>query len=585
MKENLINILPIKKLLKENFHIPDYQRGYRWTKDEVKQLLVDIWEFKDKPNKVENEFYCLQPVVVTSRFNEEKKINQWEIIDGQQRLTTIYIILNYINNSVLKNASDIFTLEFATRTNSEDFLKNIDPKRKEENIDFHYISEAFVAIKEWFEGQSNPALVALQFYPVLLENTEVIWYEVNDGSDPVDIFTRLNIGKIPLTNAELIKALFLSRDNFNDSRTIQLKQYEIAGQWDRIEYALHDDEFWYFLNNEKPKTASRIEFLFDLMAINAPGKDEYRTYRFFNSKFNGISGIEREKMVIDVWNEITKLFLSIEEWYDDKTRILYHLIGYLIAVGESVSSIKKLSENCLKSDFINSLNDLIRKKVDFDISELNYEADWNELVRVLLLFNVITVLTNKKSNYKFPFNRFKGNGNAKFKWSLEHIHAQHSEGLTTNAQWISWLEAHRDSLVRINPVVYAKLIGEIERAIPVINDKLFKELSSRVLSAFKEDGQEDKMHGIRNMALLDKDSNSALNSSIFEVKRNIIIDRDFNGFFIPVCTKNVFMKYYSRPVKNLYFWSKEDRESYFNAISEILVAYLPKKVIIIQTEA
>lgn len=70
------------------FHIPHYQRGYRWGEKEVKALLEDIEDFmntiknKDKENK---EFYCLQPVFV--RQAEEKQFN---VIDGQQRLTTIF---------------------------------------------------------------------------------------------------------------------------------------------------------------------------------------------------------------------------------------------------------------------------------------------------------------------------------------------------------------------------------------------------------------------------------------------------------------------------------------------------------------
>ena len=84
------------------------------------------------------------------------------------------------------------------------------------------------------------------------------------------MFTRLNIGKISLTNAELIKALFLNRSNFNmgDDGYIQLRQREIASEWDNIEYALQDDEFWLFLHNLKEKgydRPTRIDFIFDLI--------------------------------------------------------------------------------------------------------------------------------------------------------------------------------------------------------------------------------------------------------------------------------------------------------------------------------
>lgn len=63
-----------------SFYIPSYQRGYRWSETEVVRLLDDIYQ-NGKKN------YCLQPVVV------RKKEDQYELIDGQQRLTTLYLMV------------------------------------------------------------------------------------------------------------------------------------------------------------------------------------------------------------------------------------------------------------------------------------------------------------------------------------------------------------------------------------------------------------------------------------------------------------------------------------------------------------
>ena len=70
-----------------HFSVPSYQRGYRWGEAEVVRLLDDIYTTDGKRN------YCLQPVVV--RKNGEK----FEVIDGQQRLTTIYLIYRYMNQA------------------------------------------------------------------------------------------------------------------------------------------------------------------------------------------------------------------------------------------------------------------------------------------------------------------------------------------------------------------------------------------------------------------------------------------------------------------------------------------------------
>lgn len=86
--ENEIKLLSINEIIKEKFLIPSYQRGYRWEKRQVTELLDDIWEFSQQERK-KDEFYCLQPIVV------KKNGDKWEVIDGQQRLTTIYIILYF----------------------------------------------------------------------------------------------------------------------------------------------------------------------------------------------------------------------------------------------------------------------------------------------------------------------------------------------------------------------------------------------------------------------------------------------------------------------------------------------------------
>lgn len=68
-KKSKISLKTINELLNKNFFIPSYQRGYRWKKRQVKELLDDIWEFINR-KKEEDEFYCLQPVVI-KECNEE----------------------------------------------------------------------------------------------------------------------------------------------------------------------------------------------------------------------------------------------------------------------------------------------------------------------------------------------------------------------------------------------------------------------------------------------------------------------------------------------------------------------------------
>ena len=110
---NSIELKTLNELSQYSFYIPAYQRGYRWTEQEVKDLLNDINEFipREISDTEEKTWYCLQPVVVKSRSE-----NEYEVIDGQQRLTTIYLILHYLNQDFVEKRRDkLFSIYLCTR--------------------------------------------------------------------------------------------------------------------------------------------------------------------------------------------------------------------------------------------------------------------------------------------------------------------------------------------------------------------------------------------------------------------------------------------------------------------------------------
>src|SRR5690554_5017095 len=159
--ESKLTLKPINDLLGESFFIPAYQRGYRWTKRQVKELLNDIWDFRLNNQEGSKEaFYCLQPVVVSKR-NES-----WEVVDGQQRLTTINLILEYLKGALTFLEKEKYTIYYETRPNSYDFLQNIDFSRKDENIDYYHICIAYETIGEWFKSKDGNA--KLNFLNTLL---------------------------------------------------------------------------------------------------------------------------------------------------------------------------------------------------------------------------------------------------------------------------------------------------------------------------------------------------------------------------------------------------------------------------------
>ena len=555
---NNINLEPkLVGSIEGEFYIPAYQRGYRW-KDEAEMLLNDIDEI------IEGQNYSLQPIVVK---NIGKK--KYELIDGQQRLTTIFLIFRYMKQLNLPFQLN-FSLEYETRKGSREFLERIDEDILDtipQNIDEYFIIEAYRIISTWFDSQKDKALAAFNLYKKLGERIHIIWYEVNSDEDSVSLFTRLNIGRIPLTNAELVKALFLSRNNGIDDR----KQLEIATEWDIIEKELHNDSLWYFITNRNPKLYStRIELIFDLM-VNKQENEREKFFTFFH--FDEKIKISQSKS--EIWTEIQRYYQRLKEWYENIE--LYHKIGYLVA-SESISLQELIfnSKDITKTEFQNSLDNLISKSIDFkkDYGELSYESksDYGLIEKLLLLFNVETIRQKSDETMRFPFDKHKQES-----WSLEHIHAQQSQGMNKKEQWIEWLKLHKISLLNIDKEKNIHLIQDLTEATndEKLNGEKFSNLFEKVAEVLSEEGSIEYTHSISNLALLGQSDNSALNNSTFDVKRNKILEMDKASDYIPVCTRRVFLKYYTPSQSNqLHFWGKADRDGYVDEMDKVLRNYL-----------
>lgn len=561
-----------------SFYIPSYQRGYRWGEEEVRRLLDDIYVNEEKS-------YCLQPVVVRNCGD------YYELIDGQQRLTTLYLIYKYMHDASGGFLDEPkFTLTYETRTKSRDFLAAIDLSLREENIDFWFICNAYETISSWFQEKGTKSTLT-NINKYFDENVKVIWYEVDESQEAEALFTRLNIGKIPLTSAELVKAMFLCRQpdigSAGHLRTMQEqlereKQEEISLQWDTIERELHNDSLWYFLTNKTDdEYQTRIDLVLDMMAGKPAGnREKYDTFFAFDQ-------MRTEKKLEKIWREIQNTFLMLKDWFENHK--FYHKIGYLIASNTAtLTDIYHFSQHKTKRQFAQELDSLIRKSIQLrdtsNYGELSYEkkADADHISRLLLLFNVESVLQNGESTQWFPFDKFKFHEGHKVAWSLEHIHAQHSEGMRTQEAWKEWLRLHLVSIRSLGPG-HTALVEEMEAAVEQehLDGSEFTRLQQQVFDLLSASGSIEYLHSIANLALLNTRENAALNNSTFDVKRNEIIRMDKEGEYIPFCTKMVFLKYYT-PSEDaqLHFWGQADRIAYIEAINTVLGAYLPEKIVI-----
>ena len=607
MAENKIELKSVSELLNMKFFIPSYQRGYRWTEQQVIDLLDDVNGFN--PEKVkdtdEETWYCLQPLVVAKMSLGRKRdcelLNDedwFEVVDGQQRLTTIFIILNLLESRGL-------SLKYQTRPYSEEFLRRIKEDQEDSNIDFHFMLEAKRTVEDWGGDKLNLA-------KKLKANCKVIWYETTD--DAYNVFKRLNSGKISLSNAELVKALLLKDNNFVglDKNALKLKQLEMAGEWDRMEQTFHDDSFWYFINPE-PENArfncTRIDFLLELILrcaksdkgcflFNVDSKLDRNDYFIFTV----FSEIIQKDGYYGLWKLIQKYFRTIKSWYDDREK--YHYIGYLMNMkGEDKKNTLKTlmcESDKPKDEFLKMIKEYCRKTINItDQSTLVYCDKWeygnnnNEIHNVLLLFNLATTQNQISEVSRYPFDKhFQA---AKKKWSLEHIHAQNEK---RKENWsddeLEKLKSYVCQCKYIKGEDETNIAEEFSKTLTlesIKEEKNYKIVIGALMGIeIRKDGENygltkdfEKDDHLTNMALLQGDKNAAFNNKTYPEKREKLAEYENvekTSMFVPVCTRNVFFKHYSPNSTNPLFWDEQAGLEYVTAMMNVVAAYLELKAFV-----
>ena len=594
--KNEIKLTPISELLNLQFFIPAFQRGYRWTSFEVKDLLNDIYEFIIENEKSEKSaFYCLQPLIVY------EKDNKYYLIDGQQRLTTIHIILSFLKPVATLLGKDIlYELDYETRPDSREYLKNINSAKADENIDYYHIYHAYKAVHDWFADKDGT--FKMEFVKTLSATNEVgknvkfVWYEIEE-EDAVNVFTRINIGKIPLTNAELVKALFIRERNFSTNGIT--KKIFLASEWDYIEKRLSEPSFWYFLTNEDINTKydNKIEFLLDIISERSPEHEKLHTFHYFNRLVTHERSESLQKQrpfdIDMVWKTVKDKFQQLEEWFIDHN--YYHLVGYLLASGRPITDLLNMASGKSKDSFVNLLRSEIKTKLigNIDIDELTFErsADKLKIRRLLLLFNIESIIQSKKAYIKFPFDRYK-----KEAWDIEHINAQspfnnlafYEEWCLDIVEYITGMRIEASKLKVDFPdyegfkeIILSNISADgvevISKVFEIFNSDepqpLVEELAELLFKKFKVQDDEDT-HGLSNLTLLDPSTNRGYGNAVFPIKRNRIILNDREGIFTPICTKNVFLKYYSKQFDDVLYWKKADAAAYLEEIRNTLNFYL-----------
>lgn len=600
---------------RHHFVIPSYQRGYRWEEKQVVDLLEDIYEFAKQDKE---DSYYLQPLVVKPckwTAAEGTEVDAWEVLDGQQRLTTLRLIFMYIfENGLMKyeeaefSPDKIYNLTYTNRPQLD--FENPNPQ---DNIDSYYLAVAKSVIDKWFRAhiQKNamPKMKECLLFSSSEKQVKFIWYVVpaeKQAIESIQVFNRLNKGKISLTSSELIKALFImDRSILSDGDRAEADK--LALDWNVMERQFQDDKFWYFISNSNDSHQTRIDVLFDFVTeMPVDNTDRDYSYRMFQNLYDYCRAQERKDDSVELkplwmnhgidnmrsaWEYVIKTNDRLIAWYENN--MYYHYVGYLVSVGNKPLDIYNRLE-CYKREFSGRewTNDDTEKAFHKLIMESfkdkdkyldaasidGFEYGSKYVLRLLLLFNVETCCRNGQ---RFAFDSFKTE-----KWDIEHIDSQNNASLVEHEDRLRWLknvayilgiESKLNERKTTATPLYKKCIDLIPKYEANLRgtgiDKQYTDFCKEALEYFSAgDGAIKNKDSIGNLTLLDYKTNREYQDAPFPYKRHCIIREDKAGKrFIPVGTRNVFLKYYSNSNTESSFidamrWSMPDFDGYLREI-------------------
>lgn len=389
------------------YNIPEYQRGYKWTAANVIQLLEDLKNFKKTDN---DQFYCIQNITIT----KQKHKDSWcmNVIDGQQRLTTLFILLSYLQRNmkdkIIIPSANI--LKYSIRKSSDQFLRdniltgsiwdNTIDTNSAQTKDQYYMMAVADAIQGWFRDNNLEA-------KTIMDDLVLIVNEVRPG-DEETVFASLNGGKVDLDGADLVRAILITRaakqkypsiisheqlhqivnDDIDLNINISVSSRGKINEF-RVKLGVELDEMnkWWSQN--------KVKDYFEQLLPNKISKNKafkysqypidllyYAFYEAYKSKLNNSSDAETLDLRVfengidlngqsgddhlEFYTTLREFHLTMMEWYNHDE--IYNLIGYLMYnfKGSRISFDllwKLWQESLSKDEFVCKLKDVIKDQI------------------------------------------------------------------------------------------------------------------------------------------------------------------------------------------------------------------------------
>ena len=586
------------------YNIPEYQRGYKWTAANVIQLLEDLKNFKKTDN---DQFYCIQNITIT----KQKHKDSWcmNVIDGQQRLTTLFILLSYLQRNmkdkIIIPSANI--LKYSIRKSSDQFLRdniltgsiwdNTIDTNSAQTKDQYYMMAVADAIQGWFRDNNLEA-------KTILDDLVLIVNEVRPG-DEETVFASLNGGKVDLDGADLVRAILITRaakqkypsiisreqlhqianDDIDLNIDISVSSRGKINEF-RVKLGVEIDEMnkWWAQNKVKEyfeqlmpnKISKNKAFKYSQYPIDLLYYAFYEAYKtkLCNSNegesldlrvfengidLNGQSGDDH----LEFYTAVREFHLTMMDWYNHDE--IYNLIGYLMYnfKGSKISfellwNIWLQSES--KDDFIFRLKELIKEQIALPFYNNDTKDEENTLK------NALNELRSSILNLQYDW--YNNDFTLKFLPLVDILPIEKDVKKQTKV-----------ILSRITDPKYFRCHGEDKEHVRSQTRIIDKSLPEDQKASMIEENEEG-LNSIGNIVLLVLGVNRSYGNDPHNEKMDRIISEFLiNDWYIRPHTFNVFtskIKSIDENGKNTQdmYWSNEDMVRTVQDIEKRLVKYL-----------
>lgn len=604
MSEELLK--SVREVFKEGKHynIPEYQRGYKWTSQNAKTLLDDLSKFEESHNKKDDSsFYCLQNITLVPAKDG------YNVVDGQQRLTTLYILMSYLKKkgrldeslfcsdclrySVREETHKLLSDEIATGKVWDSPINPNDAERKDQ----WYILDVAKGIQEWFDAHTLDT-------STITDHLKLIENAMEKGNEN-DIFAGLNGGKVDLDGADLVRAELITRAarekyrNVDPNKVGEFRVHiglvldEMVKWWNDPDHQTffsqmlpNDKDTEEFSNNYKINILYRLYF-----EAYKTDKDKFG-FRFFENghDINKRQGDDH----YELYASLIAMHNTLKNWYNSLD--MYHWIGYVFFNFKQFPEVSfaKLwelwnkSEN--KQDFLCQIKrwilfwvakrcnpDAVKKSSTLeDVDKEVLKSVWNELFKDVddlsydwyhddfldELLILIEILWIEKNNYK---NRLKVSYLHQNEENREHIRSccpNEKEGKENRSR--------EDWLHFVKEAYNSDKDAEIRKSLLNLLNSFDEQLTEENIGSINAEMNRYAQNSIGNLVLLDEHINKSYGNALYRDKvQRIIMENAQNKHYIRPYTFDIFLQKVNSKDSE-WRWSQEDIQKTIERSRELL---------------